>query len=455
MALDSRAHFDLEFADLREELSRLHSVTSAQVRRVVGRVTHAHALGLSRDFYEAVQSRPRAHFYLDNAVVAERLQAALQNWLETLFSKERGDLDEIVRLQLLVGSAHARIRVPIGLIMYGTRVLRQRLYELLKQAPLPSSQIAQAHAYVSGSLDIALSAMTAAHMSNLERNTRADEALRLYSIGKDLQAERERQRAALAEWGQNAFFHAQFDDASPGGRSLGRSEFGLWLLHQGDVIFSQFREYPVALEAVGKIDEIILALAAQEDRREALQGLKTSIDLLARLVALLFDHATGVEGARDPVTQLLHRRYLRAALSREIGLQEKVPHPFCAILAEIAGAAELRARLGEEAADVLAQHAATMIFNASRSSDSVFQFGRDRFFVIRVETSQAEAQDFVDQISAVFAASRLDIGGHVLRDLSLDAAVVEYDGHPDPRNLIERAEMIIRKIRQARTPGRP
>lgn len=448
--LDSRSHLDVEFVNLRDELSKLHSVTPAQVRLAIGRMAQRKSNKLSEEFYEAMLSRPRAHFYLDHAVVTERLQSALQNWIEVLFAKEQGDLDEIIRLQLLVGSAHARIRVPIGLIMFGMRVLRRRFYELLKQVPLPSSQQALAHAYISGSLDIALGAMTTAHMNNLERNTRADEALRLYSIGKDLQAERERQRAALAEWGQNAFFNAQFPDASLQSGSLGRSEFGLWLLHQGDVIFSQFAEYAAALEAIGQIDKIALELSDTgfEQRRDALQSLKVAIDLLARLVALLFDHATKVDGARDPVTQLLHRRYLRAALSREISLQEKVRRPLSVILVEIANSAELRNRIGEDGLDALAHHAAAMIFNASRSSDSVFQFGRDSFFIIRVEATQSEAQAFAQHIASIIATSRLELGGHVLRDLSTHVAVAEYDGHPDPRNLIDRVEAIIRQVRE-------
>jgi diguanylate cyclase len=373
----------------------------------------------------------------------------MKRWLETMFPSGAADVDRLMRLQMEAGAAHARIRVPTSLVMFGIRVLRRYLYEHLKFIRLDPGDLARAHAYVSGSLDLALSAMTAAHVANLERNTRSDEALRLYSIGSDLQAERERQRAILAEWAQHVFFSSQDEDHAEPTVGLSHSDFGIWVTHRGGLLFSQFAEFETIVAAIEEVDLIVgqLDSAVQKERLDLLRRLKSLIDRIGQLLSLLFDRIMDFGSARDPVTHLLSRRFLRPALSREILLQEKVPHPFCVILFEIGNFDDLRQGFGEASADAIVQNTATMIFNAARSSDSVFNLGRESFLVIRVESNKDEAAAFAREMADAYAATHFNVEGRSILNNSLNFAIVPYDGHPDPRYLIERAESALRQAR--------
>lgn len=438
----------VDLKELRRELQSVYSDYEREVRAVVGKLVAKASAGIVDRFWRGVLARPRARFYLDHAVVSARLHQALRLWLELLFPAAEPDLEAVLRLQSQAGSAHARIRVPAPLLMFGMRVLRQQLYEELTLLRLPPPALAQAHAYVAAALDVAFGMMTSSHLAQTDRNTRSDEALRLYSLGHDLPAERERQRANLAEWAQELFFAAQQGGEAFATMRLSQSEFGLWLAHRGSLLFSPFPEFKALMDALGQVDAMLArAPPKPANRPESLRALKVLIERLAQMLSALFDRVAAINAARDPSTHLMSRRFLRPALSREIALQEKTPHPFCLVMFEIAHFAALRDRLGDSRAEAVIQQSASLIFNMARSSDTVFSLGRESFLLIRVESTEAEARDFAIMTAQAYGATHFSIDGLALQNNLLITAVVPYDGHPDPRYLIERAENALRNAR--------
>jgi diguanylate cyclase len=115
---------------------------------------------------------------------------------------------------------------------------------------------------------------------------------------------------------------------------------------------------------------------------------------------------------------------------------------------EIDNFARLRTRLGEAGADIIVRQTAAMLFNAVRSSDSVFSMGCETFLIIRVETNAREAAAFTRELVEGYAATHFEPNGQSILDNSLSVGVVEYDGHPDPRHLIDRAELALRNSKK-------
>ena len=449
--LGNHIKVEQDLVDRQGEYVRLHAAAPLPVKQFVAQIVRRNQASLVPAFYEAIPTRPGSHAYLDNTIVHESLQSAMARWLEAVFPDRQADIDLMLRLQAELGALHARMRVPPGSVIYGIRALRQALYDLLQHGRLSAAELAQAHTYVSGALDISLIAMTAAHATNLERTSRADEALRLYSMGNDLQAERERQRAALAEWGQNAFYGAQVGATNLIAGPLSHSDFGIWLAHRGDLMFAQFREFETAMELVRRIDTIAdeLGTPDMQARTGRLRELKGALDQTGQLLALLFDRVINLGAARDPVTRLLSRRFLRSALSREIALHESLRRPLSLVMLEISQFGPLRERLGEAGADVVIQQTASMIFNAARSSDSLFSHGRESFMVIRVESTDQDAMAFGRALAETYAATHFEVEGQTVLNNTLLCAVAEYTGHPEPRHLIERTEAGMRSARSA------
>lgn len=442
---------DEELAVLQAEFSALYDLTSTSIRAVVAAVVKQSVAELSDRFYRAMLVQSRAQFYLDHEIVSQRLRSALKNWLIDLFQGESLEAGQIVRRQLEIGSVHARIKVPTSLVMHGMRELKHGIYANLKHARLPREDIAQAVFYSSLLLDVALGVMTAAYVRGFERSARSSEALRQFAIGQDLPAERERQRAVLAEWAKNAFFAVQMPDEKLGRLLLGESEFGLWFFHRASLLFGQSSEYTSIAEAIESVDSVIASAREgqdQADRLALLRTIKQRVDQINALLTMLFDRFLDIGGTKDPLTQLLNRRFLRTAVSREIALQGMSRRPFSLIMIEIDNFARLRARLGEAGADLVVQQTAAMLFNSVRSSDSVFSMGRETFLVIRVEANARDAAAFTQELVEGYAATHFEVNGQSVLDNSLSVGVVEHDGHPDPRHLIDRAALALRNAKK-------
>jgi len=136
-------------------------------------------------------------------------------------------------------------------------------------------------------------------------------------------------------------------------------------------------------------------------------------------------------------------------LLREIEIQKAQRRPFSLVLFEINKLDQITRELGHAGADSVIQQTASMLFNVARTGDSVFRMGQGTFLIIRVEADARKASTFASSVAERYAATHFTVEGAPFFDNSLTFAVVEYDGHPDPRHTIIRAERALRE----RNPG--
>lgn len=424
------------------ELREHYRNTSPHVRAVVSEIVKRTSAELADRFYHVMTAQPGAGFYLDHETVNTKLRQSLKQWLVEVFQRDLKDIESFLRRQMQVGWAHARIKIPEQLVSRGARELKQSINASLRATKLSREELASAIQFVSTMFDLTLDVMTHAYINRSERNARSDEAFRLFSLNQNLATERERQRAALSEWAQALFFEHQIDSSLTSVQSLTQSEFGLWVCHRAVLLFERSPEYNRLLAIIVDTDNNIEALrsSVDEGRVDRLRQIRNSIGEINSLVNLLFDSSLNAQSTRDPLTQLLNRRFVDTVISAEIKTQKVSRHPFSILLIEIDRFPELRARIGDEGADIIIQRTAQMIFDAARSSDSVFSMGRETFLVVRVETELLAAKQFADEIARRYSSTHFTVNGKSVLECSLSIGVAEYDGHPDPRELVNRAQ---------------
>lgn len=445
--LSSALWEDEDFAQLKVEISTLGSSIAAPVRAMVASTVKHFAGELVDDLWRDLARHVRVQALFDNEVIARRFRGALSQWLVEIFPREPIDPTLFLMRQSEIGSTHARIQIPTSLSMLAARAFKRGIYNNLKHTRLSRDEFVQAALYVSGVIDVATAAITAAHISGLDRNLRAEEALRQVSIDHDFRAEREKQKASLAEWAQAVFFGSHTAGEADGVLPLSRSEFGLWFSHRANLLFGRSAEYASIARLVDQADAHIREWREDADvarRQEHLREIRQLASQINNLLSVKFSHSFDMGGARDPLSRLLNRRFLRAAISREVALRRRTSRPFSMIMLEISQFDTLRARLGEAGADTVVQQTAAMLLNAVRSSDTVFSMGRETFLIIRVGNDAREAAVFARGIVESYAATHFSIDGQTVLQNTLNVGVIEYDGHPDPRRLVDQVANALR-----------
>ncbi|NHO32653.1 protoglobin domain-containing protein [Acetobacter fallax] len=115
-----------------------------EVSRLVAGIAHLCA----DSFYDTLLSNPEAAIYISSETVHERLHTALTNWLIFLFPENQPDVDALISLQERVGVAHARMRIPMTLVLQGIRTLKQTLRRRLFELDMSRDRLLAALSYM-------------------------------------------------------------------------------------------------------------------------------------------------------------------------------------------------------------------------------------------------------------------------------------------------------------------
>ena len=112
----------LSVEQLSEEWGLLNQKFSQQSRRFVLEFCIRHAVDLTETFYSEMMADPAASLFLSHDQVQGRLSLSMRRWLEGLFdSEDEVALARIIAEQKKVGEVHARIDIPVHLVLRGAR----------------------------------------------------------------------------------------------------------------------------------------------------------------------------------------------------------------------------------------------------------------------------------------------------------------------------------------------
>ena len=432
----------------RQWASLLDAATPA-VRAAVHAVAQAHAQDLARRFYEDMSQEEGAVLFLANAPLRQRLVQSLQRWVHGVFDGSSAQLEHKVAQQMHVGEVHARIDVPVHLVLQGARGLKLHLHQLL-----PQPDGAAQHAAVL--VDLCMEIMSQAYARSMERTARTKDAYRLHAITHNLGTERERQRAALLEWENQLLCELAMERSSTQLPRMAVSDFGLWFHHKGEFVFRGAQETRRIESAMKAVDEAWLpALEALQPGAPRLQQLRQLRDEVRRInyhLAALFEQHQELDAGRDVLTRLLNRKFLPVVLGKEMGHAQQHSESFAVLVVDVDHFKQINDQHGHDGGDRVLQQVADVLQSACRGGDYVFRMGGEEFLLLLVDVAQAQAVALAERLRQRMQHEPMRLPQERSSiQVTVSIGVALYDGHPDYQRMLQRADAA---LYQAKEQGR-
>ncbi|MFC0281495.1 diguanylate cyclase [Falsigemmobacter intermedius] len=443
MTMPNLAERDAEL--LSKEWAALQEALVPPARVALAALVAEQAAELVERFYAELEKDADAREFLSQDLIRDRLSGALQRWLLALFPAETvPDFDEMARVQCHAGAVHARIGLPLKLVTRGLRLMTEGLiHAIVAQEDLRQSRRAMLRVAAS-TLSIAIDIMNSATVGESRRSEQNAGAFRLFTLGKNLSQEREAQRAAMAEWLQEAMFIIAARERLEDLPDLRSSEFGLWLTHRGDVLFEGTHEIHRAQALVARIDaDLLPGIRRGEDLRNLLERLNSAAAEVRALVLQCFNEATRIEGGHDALTGVLSRRFMDTILAREVETARRQRQDFAVALIDLDHFKRINDLYGHSAGDLALRRCAEAILETARVGDYVFRYGGEEFLVTLAEMDPEAAQAFGERLLEALRSRDIHLpGGEVIR-LTASIGIAAYNGEPDFHRLTMAADQAL------------
>lgn len=409
---------------------------------------------LVKHFYDTFLQDEEAAAFLSHSVVHDRLSHSLRDWLLDLFSRNGDEGAAFEERQRTIGDVHARIKIPIHLVLQGAALIKEVVWSNLLRLDIDRAVLTGALLLLDRRIDHAMRIMSQAYVAGTTRRAQIDEAFRLFALGQDITLERESQRAALMEWSQSVLFALFGADHAAPLKPISRSPFGLWLHHRAGVMFQGVPALDTIESAMHQIDAVLLpkieeARAAGAPLSEPLGRLQELIEEIKALLVDLFQSVAGLENGRDPLTRTLSRRFLPSILGREIAIASKNHTPFTLLMVDVDHFKQINDRWGHSAGDLVLRQVAEVILDTVRLSDFVFRYGGEEFLVALIETDVKQGFEVAERIRNELRSRELRLPDGATFAVTASIGLAAYEGHPDYVYLIDAADRALYRAKEA------
>ncbi len=445
----------LDTAELAVSWQHLAAAIPLSVREYVQQLTLDHQDLLAGFFYEQMLLTANAQVFLSHEQVQARLSQSLKSWLVEMFSAHQHEsMLDLVNKQIKVGEIHARIDIPVYLVLRGARFLKQAYGDLMNHADMGSENRAAAMRYIARFIDMSMEIMSYAYGKSKDRLARAEESYRLFAVVQDAAAEHGRQRAALLDWENILIFQVAVHNTAKNVPKIKRSDFGLWFRHKGSYAFQGSPEAQSILDAMQVIDEQLIpdietAMSRQQSTVSALCSLRDLTRTITLQLNSLFEQHNELEAGKDILTRLLNRKYLPVVLNKEIALARNRGNSFALIGIDIDFFKEVNDNYGHEAGDRVLQQFAEILTTHTRSGDYVFRLGGEEFLLLLVDVDIEATKRITNKLKEVLASEAFHLPQHGRITITASFGVILFDGHPDYQQLLRRVDAVLYKAKAA------
>lgn len=442
----------LSLERLTTEWTSLIEAIPPQVAQMVRALATEHKAVLAGYFYSKMLADADASVFLSHDEVKNRLHRSMQNWLVSVFATDTSEgIQTAIAHQHKIGEVHARVGIPVHLVLRGARHLKERFHQILQQGcELPAEQLPVAVSHIYNTVDFAMEIMSHAYADSHERLSRAEEGYRLFAVTQNLAMEKERQRAALLDWENQMIFGQATGLSADQLPRIAASEFGLWFRHKGAHGFEGALETTLILEALTCIDDTLLPLFARSDaeqRISLLRDLRDQAKGIAYHLDLLFEQSNELESGRDVLTRLLNRKFLPVIMSKQINYALKSGTTFAVLALDLDYFKKVNDRYGHEAGDLVLQQFATLLLNKSRAGDYLFRLGGEEFLMLLVDVTPTNARFVAEKLRKQIAAEAFRLPGGERLNISSSMGLAMFNGHPDYQRLMRRADEALYKAK--------
>lgn len=431
----------------------------ASLREKVHGLAQAHRGELADFFYREMMQDPLAVQFLSHEQVKTRLHASMQDWILDLFNPESGrDWQAVMDYQSRVGDIHARVDVPMHVVLHGARKLKAQIGALImRDESYTDAQRFEAQSLATTLMDLAMEGMSAAYASSHDRNARAEESYRLFSVAQNVAAEKERQRAALLDWENELMFEQALGHTSAQLPKIGVSDFGLWFRHKGSHAFEGAPETAAIQSAMQHIDEVLLPISGaspMQNRAAKLQHLKDLREQAKTIgfhLERLFEQHSELESGRDALTRLLSRKFLSVVMSKEVAYARRSNTRFAVVTIDIDHFKAINDDHGHEAGDMVLQQFAALLNNQIRAGDYAFRLGGEEFLLLMVDTTKEAALRVAEKLRRAFERETFRLRNDQTLHITVSIGVAMHDGHPDYMRTLRKADAA---LYEAKSGGR-
>lgn len=409
---------------------------------VLAQIAQTHNQVLAEHFYSAMLEDEAASGLLSHEQVQSRLMGSMRRWIvQVLSAKVDDDLGALVAHQVKIGEVHARIDVPVHLVLRGARSLKEGLRAVLRQDA--AACYAEAMQMAATLIDHAMEAMSQGYAVSRDRNARTTEAYRLFSVTQNLATVREQRRAELLDWeNQCLYLHAMGAGSQPLS-GLSTSDFGLWFRHKGVDIFNGAPATQSILDAIEQIDSHLLPALMQAKGADValpLLQLREQSRHIAMSLESLFTQNSELDAGRDVLTQLLNRKFLPVVLSKEVAYARKHASTFSVVSMDIDHFKRINDQHGHEGGDMVLQQVALTLSNNIRGGDYLFRLGGEEFLMLLVDTPAAGAASVAEKLRAHIEREVFHLPKNERRNITISAGVASFDGHPDYQRILRESD---------------
>lgn len=424
----------------REVLARLSPAGRALFARLAVEAPPA----LAVRFYAVLMVDARANRFLDHEQVRNRLQPSLQQWIIQLLQATAPDVEDLIRRQAVIGDVHARVGIPVDLVLRGMRALKLDMMERLHRLAPDPALAHETTAVLVASMDIAQEGMTLAYAMARDRSARVDASYRLFSLIQNITAERERQRALLLAWENELLYALASPEGLSGVAPLSTAEFGLWFTHKGIPSFGQSSETAHIQTLITEVDALLAGrhadFPADAPPLARLPAIRQRLEQIRELQSMLFERIGQLDSGSDTLTSLLNRRFLPTVLRREIELAATQGTGFAVLLIDLDHFKAINDQHGHDTGDRALQQVATLLSQYTRGSDYLFRYGGEEFVVVLVGVTTVQAQVIAENLRKRIASHPLALPDGSQLQITASIGVAPFDGHPDYEQLMSRAD---------------
>ncbi len=441
-------------------LKLLYSNTKSELIDKIATIILPETEKIADSFYKYMQVREESAHYLDNNTVQTRLRASMKEWLENLLIKRSTDeeTEEFIERQQYIGSRHARISLSLSAMQIGTAAIKREIFCRIIQSGMNSGELTDAIVFIDELVDLSISAMNQAYVTDMVSDAKDQQTLKMQAIGFDMALQSESLRASLFDWHRQIIrilFEGGHD--ATGIPSIRRTNFGLWVMHKGDLLFSGAAEIQHLKEITNEID-ITFHQAMQFCGNPASEDLKNTLTKIDKLIenasdtlGLMTDRSLTLEGGRDQLTRLFNRRFLRTVMQREIKSSLASGESFAVLLLDIDHFKRINDQFGHDAGDVVLQQFSEVVTLTIRAGDFVFRYGGEEFLCVITSVGPEHAKSVAEKIRKAIESHKFSIGENDTIDITTSIGLAIFDGHPDYSHLISKADLA---VYQAKNEGR-
>ena len=404
---------------------------------------------ISREFYSHMLESDEAKLYLENELVEKQLSKSFDQWANDLFCTS-GEFDSEVlgNYHLMIGRIHARIGIPMRLVDFGMQVVKDFCFRSYLSAVENYEDVPDAIIYINNILDTALTTINQSYFDKTLDNERNAQLLRLKMASSDLNIECERVKSDLMAWSRDLLSHilSKSKKSFLAISNVYNTNFGLWINHKAVFYFSDYEELSKIKGSLIRLDEIcangqgVVATSNQDDVVKFMNELNDAVNEVGWLLTQIIERNIKENQSKDPLTNMLSRRYLDNVLKREEEISLKQKQRFSILMIDLDHFKHINDTYGHSAGDDVLKNIASIIMQCIRPTDFSFRYGGEEIVVVL--TSMNENTTFLKAENirrSIENSSFIDREGRQIPvTASIGAAI--HDGHPDYQKTLDAAD---------------